>query len=177
MWGFAVVWRLLPTYLSAFFSTVEQKTSMATSGTVTTTSVWHAWRTTTWSTRWRSAPPTRSCCCPPATTLPLRCGARHAWCVCHRPLPGRWSPACSCRPGWAATRTRCPPAVSMENHEPGWETVVVSGSWGGVGGGGKVWSFSSVVSIYLHTCAVWLQSVVLLELTVLWPAEVLGVFS
>lgn len=119
------MWRSLLAYLSALLPTVEQRTSMATSGTVTTTSVWHVWHTTTWWTRWRSAPPTRSCCCLPVMTLPLRYGARHAWYACHRPLPGLRGPAGSCRPGWAATRTQHLPAVSMENHEPGWKTSLI----------------------------------------------------
>lgn len=151
---------------------MEQRTSTATSGTVTTTSVWHAWHTTTWWTRWRSAPLTRSCCCLPAMTLPLRCGAHRAWSAWRRPPPGRRGPAASCRPGWAATRTQHLRAASMENHESGWDTLAVGGSRER-----KVWSFSSVVWIYIYTPCMWLQSMVLLELTVLWQAAVLGVFS
>lgn len=62
-------------------SPAEQRTSTVTSGTGTTTSAWLAWNMMMWSTLWPSAQQTRSCCCPPATTPPLKCGARHAWCA------------------------------------------------------------------------------------------------
>lgn len=61
-----------------------QRTSTVTSGTGITTSVWLAWNTMTWSTLWPSAQQTRSCCYLPATTPPLKCGARHAWCASPR---------------------------------------------------------------------------------------------
>lgn len=61
-----------------------QRTSTVTSGTGTTTSAWLAWNTMTWSILWPSAQQTRSCCCLPATTPPLKCGARHAWCASPR---------------------------------------------------------------------------------------------
>lgn len=61
-----------------------QRTSTGTSGTGTTTSAWLAWNTMMWSTLWPSAQQTRSCCCLPVTTPPLKCGARHAWCASPR---------------------------------------------------------------------------------------------
>lgn len=149
------------TYLSSLLPVVEQRTSTATSGTATTTSVWHVWLTTTWWTLWRSAPPTRSCCCPPAMTLPLRCGARRAWCACRRSRPGRRDPAASCRPGWAATRTQRLPAAWTENHESGWKNSCSVREWGEE----SLIFFLCGVNKYIYTpciCTAWLQSVVLL---------------
>ena len=131
---------------------MELRTNTATSGTVTTTSAWHVWRTMTWWTLWRSALLTRSCCCLPATTLPLRCGAHRACSACRRPPPGQRGPAASYRPGWAAARTRHLPAMSTENHESGWETLEEGGS-----GKREIWSFSSVVWIYIYALHVYLQ--------------------
>lgn len=143
------------TYLSTL-PVVEQRTSTATSGTVTTTSAWRVWHTTTWWTRWHSALPTRSCCCLPAMTLPLRCGAHRAWSVWHRPPLDSRGPATSCPPGWTAARTQHLAAVSMENHESRWEALAVGGS-----GERKVWSFSSVVWIYcIYIHSMYMYSVV-----------------
>lgn len=63
---------------------VVQRTSTVTSGTGTTTSALLVWNTMTWSTLWPSAQQTRSCCYLPATTPPLKCGARHVWCASMR---------------------------------------------------------------------------------------------
>lgn len=55
-----------------------------------------------WLTLWPSAQQTRSCCCLPVMTPPLKCGARHAWCVSPRP-PDTHHGLANCFPPCSAT--------------------------------------------------------------------------
>lgn len=88
--------------MSVLVCAAVQRTSMVTSGTDTTTSAWHACNMMMWSTLWPSAQQTRSCCCLPVTTPPLKCGAPHACCASHSPRDthhglANWSHPCSAK--------------------------------------------------------------------------------
>lgn len=140
---------------------MAQRTNTVTSGTATTTSAWRGCSMTTWSTLWPSARPTRSCCSPPATTPPSRCGARHAWSAWPRRPPAPRAHAAS-SPGWAATRR---PPLSTGNPETGGRGLEIVG-------GKDSWVTHSPVVIFSVG-----KSHFYLELTVLWLPTQCGTYD